>query len=279
MLVETHVREALIHLNPEIAAQPERADEVLYRLRAILLSVSGDGLVRANEEFSAWLRGERTMPFGPNNQHTPVRLLDLDDPANNRLVVTTQLTYKLGPERRFDLVLFANGIPLVVGEAKTPVRPAVTWVDGAAQVHDDYEANVTRFFVPNVFSFATEGKAYRFGSIRMPLELWAPWREGDESPGGLHEVETAVRGMLRPEVVLDILQNFTIFATDKRHRKIKLICRYQQYQAANQIVARVVQGRIKKGLIWHFQGSGKSLLMVFAAQKLRLHPLLKNRPC
>ena len=171
VLVEPHVREALIHLNPEIAARPDRADEVLYRLRAILLSVSGDGLVRANEEFSAWLRGERTMPFGPNNQHTPVRLLDLDDPANNRLVVTTQLTYKLGPERRFDLVLFANGIPLVVGEAKTPVRPAVTWVDGAAQVHDDYEANVTRFFVPNVFSFATEGKAYRFGSIRMPLEL------------------------------------------------------------------------------------------------------------
>ncbi len=276
VLVEPHVREALIHLNPEIAAQPERADEVLYRLRAILLSVSGDGLVRANEEFSAWLRGERTMPFGPNNQHTPVRLLDVDDPTNNRLVVTTQLTYKLGPERRFDLVLFANGIPLVVGEAKTPVRPAVTWVDGAAQIHDDYEANVPRFFVPNVFSFATEGKAYRFGSIRMPLELWAPWREGDETHGSLHEVETAVGAMLRPEVVLDILQSFTIFATDKKHRKIKLICRFQQYQAANQIVERVVEGRIKKGLIWHFQGSGKSLLMVFAAQKLRLHPELRN---
>ena len=82
--------------------------------------------------------------------------------------------------------------------------------------------------------------------------------------------------MLRPEVVLDILQNFTLFATDKKHRRIKIICRYQQYFTTNQIVERVVTGYPKKGLIWHFQGSGKSLLMVFAAQKLRLHPTLGN---
>jgi type I restriction enzyme R subunit len=77
-------------------------------------------------------------------------------------------------------------------------------------------------------------------------------------------------------VVLDILQYFTLFATDKKHRRIKIICRYQQYETTNKIVARVVKGYPKKGLIWHFQGSGKSLLMVFAAQKLRLHPQLRN---
>ena len=74
--------------------------------------------------------------------------------------------------------------------------------------------------------------------------------------------------------VLDILQNFTLFATDNKHRRIKVICRYQQYFTTNQIVERVVAGYPKKGLIWHFQGSGKSLLMVFAAQKLRMHPKL-----
>lgn len=82
--------------------------------------------------------------------------------------------------------------------------------------------------------------------------------------------------MLRPEVVLDILQNFTLFATDKKHRRIKIICRYQQYEGANLMVARVVKGYPKKALIWHFQGSGKSLLMVFAAQKLRMHRKLGN---
>ena len=70
--------------------------------------------------------------------------------------------------------------------------------------------------------------------------------------------------------------HFTVFATDKKHRRIKIICRYQQYEATNKIVERVVAGHPKKGLIWHFQGSGKSLLMVFAAHKLRLHPALGN---
>lgn len=82
--------------------------------------------------------------------------------------------------------------------------------------------------------------------------------------------------MLNPAVVLDILQNFTLFATDKKHRRIKIICRYQQYFTTNQIVDRVVKGYPKKGLFWHFQGSGKSLLMVFAAQKLRSLQRLGN---
>ena len=276
VLVEEEVRAALIRLNPEINAKPSLADEVIYKLRAILLSVRGDGLVKANEEFTAWLRGERSMPFGLRNEHTTVHLFDFKHLKNNHYVMTTQLTYR-SPEKRFDVVLLINGIPLVVGETKTPVRPAVTWVDGADDIHNDYEVSVPAFFVPNVFSFATEGKTYRFGSIRMPLELWAPWRDaGEETTSGLAELETATHSMLRPEVILDILQHFTLFATDKQHRKIKIICRFQQYQAVNQVVDRVVAGRIKKGLIWHFQGSGKSLLMVFAAQKLRQHSTLRN---
>ena len=75
---------------------------------------------------------------------------------------------------------------------------------------------------------------------------------------------------------MDIFQFFTMFATDKKYRKYKIICRYQQFEGANMIVDRVVAGYPKKGLIWHFQGSGKSLLMVFAAQKLRMIPELKN---
>ncbi len=276
VFVDEHLREVLIRLNPEIAAQPDHADEVFYRLRALLLSVKFDGLVKANEEFAAWLTGERTMPFGENNQHVPVRLVDFENAANNRFVVTTQWTYKAGHERRFDLVLLVNGVPLVVGEAKSPTRPAVTWVDGAAQIHSDYEANVPMMFVPNVFSFATEGKTFRYGSVRMPLNIWSPWRESEIEFHGLKEVETAARGLLKPEVVLDILHHFTVFATDKRHQKIKVVPRFQQYHTVNQIVGRVVEGRIKKGLIWHFQGSGKSLQMVFAANKLRSNPALQN---
>ena len=153
----------------------------------------------------------------------------------------------------------------------------MTWFDGAFQINEIYERQVPAMFVPNVFSFATEGKLLRYGSIRMPIDIWGPWRTRENEPeGSLADVRRTVESMLRPEVVLDILQNFTLFATDKKHRRIKIICRYQQYFTTNQIVERVVKGYPKKGLIWHFQGSGKSLLMVFAAQKLRLHPQLGN---
>jgi type I restriction enzyme R subunit len=277
VLLSGDVRRALIDLNPGIAAQPERVDEVLYKLQAIIVSAAGGGLVHANEEFRAWLMAERTLPFGADGEHVDVRFIDYDHPERNNLVVAQQVTFRQGHvEVRFDLVLFVNGIPLVVIEAKTPVRKAVTWVDGAIQVHDDYERNVPRFFVPNAFSVATDGRELRFGSIRMPLLLWGPWRSDEPELVKLSQVEQAAASLLAIDTVLDILRSFTAFATDKRHRKIKVICRYQQYEAANHIVERVLAGKLKKGLIWHFQGSGKSLLMVFAAQKLRLHPALRN---
>jgi len=278
VMVEQWVREALIRLNPEIAVQPDRADEVIYNLRACILSVQADGLVRANESFMAWLRGEKTLPFGSNGEHVSVRLVDVEHPGNNRLTVCNQWIYQAGTvEKRFDVVFLVNGLPLVIGEAKTPTRSAVTWFDGAFQVKEIYERQAPSMFVPNVFSFATEGRLFRYGSIRMPIDMWGPWRdEENQAEGKLHHVQASVESMLRPEIVLDILENFTLFATDKKHRRIKIICRYQQYFTTNQIVDRVVQGNPKKGLIWHFQGSGKSLLMVFAAQKLRMHPKLGN---
>ena len=277
VMVEPWLRQALIRLNPEIKAQPDRADEVIYALRAILLSVQADGLVRANENFMAWLRGEKTMPFSPQGEHVPIRLLD-PAPANNQLVVTNQFIYQAGTvEKRFDVVFLVNGLPIVIGEAKTPTRSAVTWFDGAFQINEIYEKQVPAMFVPNAFSFATEGKLFRYGSIRMPIEMWGPWRTTEnQREGELHHVKSTVKSMLQPDVLLDILQSFTLFATDKKHRRIKIICRYQQYVTTNQIVERVVKGYPKKGLIWHFQGSGKSLLMVFAAQKLRMHPKLGN---
>ena len=278
VLVEDNLRDALIRLNPEIAAQPDRADDVLYRLRAVLMGVRGDGLVKANEEFAAWLTGERSMPFGEDGEHVTVRLIDFEDLERNQYVVATQFTYRAGAsEKRADLVLLVNGFPLVVIEAKTPVRGSQSWFDAAVQIHEDYERNVPELFVPNVVSIATEGKEFRYGSIGLPVDLWGPWRvEADAETPTLMRIAQAIDSMLRPSVVLDLLANFTAYATDKKKRRIKIVARHQQYEATNQIVERVVAGHPKKGLIWHFQGSGKSLLMLFAARKLRLHPALKN---
>ena len=282
VIIEKILKDALIRINPEIRDLPERADEVIYKLRAILLSVRDIGLVRANEEFTRWLKGDKTMPFGENNQHVPVRLIDFKNLVNNSFIATNQFRVTRGVTKIPDMVLLINGMPVIIGEFKTPVRPAISWLDGAVQIHDDYERSIPELFVTNIFSFATEGKTFRYGSIRMPLEIWGPWRDesrNDKALGelfGFKEVEIAIESMFKPSVILDILEHFTIFATDKKNRRIKIISRYQQYEGANMIVKRVKEGMIKKGLIWHFQGSGKSLLMVFAAQKLRRTPELKS---
>lgn len=284
VLVESHLKDALIRLNPEISQNPELADEVIYKLRAILISVNQVGLVKANEEFFKWLTGEKTMPFGENNHHVPVRLIDFDDLTQNQYIITNQFRIHHRETKIPDVVFIINGIPVVVGEAKTPIRPSVSWLDGAHEVHNIYENAVPQLFVPNILSFATEGKELFYGAIRCPLEFWAPWRiEEDDANNnqiaksfGLGEVGKELTDLLKPARLLDIMRNFSLFSSNNKKQRIKVIPRFQQYEGANKIVQRVIDGKIKKGLIWHFQGSGKSLLMVFAAQKLRREAALKS---
>lgn len=281
VFLETELRDKLIILNPSIASSPDRADEVIHKLRAILLSVGNMGLVRANEEFAKWLKGEMTMPFGKDGEHVSINLIDFDTPKNNSYWLTNQFKIRARETKIPDIVLFINGIPVVVGEAKTPVRPAVSWLDGAFEIHDVYENAVPALFVPTIFNFATEGKTLCYGAVRTPLEFWCPWRlEEDKNElaeiVNLQDVGKQMSSLLHPKTLLDILQHFTIYPTNAKKRKIKVVCRYQQYEGANALVNRVIEGTIKKGLIWHFQGSGKSLLMVFAAQKLRKMPQLKS---
>ena len=280
VLVEPMIKEALIRLNPEIAAEPSRADEVIYKLRTLILSVQAHNLVTQNELFKKLIFEENSYPFGENGRMIPIRFfgtLKKESLALNEYVVTNQWIYPQAEGgKRLDIVLLINGFPVTVGELKTPVRSAITWLDAAGDI-SAYEKSIPAMFVTNIFNFATEGKCYRYGSINMPINMWGPWHTAThKTEGGLADVKISMEDMITPEKVMDIFQFFTMFATDKKYRKYKIICRYQQFEGANMIVDRVVAGYPKKGLIWHFQGSGKSLLMVFAAQKLRMNPELKN---
>jgi type I restriction enzyme, R subunit len=280
VMVEPMVREALIRLNPEIAEDPSRADEVIYKLRTVILSVQSHNLVTQNELFKKLVFEENSYPFGKDGRMVPIRFfgtLTKESLALNEYVVTNQWVFpKEDGGKRLDIVLLINGFPVGIGELKTPTRNAITWMDGAGDI-SAYEKSIPQMFVTNVFNFASEGKCYRYGSINMPINLWGPWHTPEnKSEGTLVDVQRSVLSMIKPEIVMDIFQFFTIFATDKKYRKYKIICRYQQFEGANLIVERVKAGYPKKGLLWHFQGSGKSLLMVFAAQKLRMTPELKN---
>jgi len=156
VMIESDLREALIRLNPEINANPEFADEVIYKLRAVLISVNQSGLVRANEEFYRWMTGEKTLPFGENNRHVPVKLIDFENLENNTYTITNQFHIHHRETKIPDIVMLINGLPVIVGEAKTPIRPSISWLDGAHEIHDIYENTVPQLFVPNILSFATE---------------------------------------------------------------------------------------------------------------------------
>lgn len=270
VLCERDVAAALARLNPEIAEDPERVDEVLPLLRTAVMAASSEGLLPANERMTSLLRGVQTLKFVGTDAYVPVRLIDFDEPTNNWLVVSDEVEFgPVGHRRRFDLVLWVNGFPLVVIETKTPVDSSVSWLAGARDIAGGYSREKPTFFTPNVFSVATEGRELHYGAVGQPAESWLMWGSTEDpyDLDGFERVRRSVDLLLTPERVLSILRDFTLFEQLPTGGSRKLIPRYPQVEAAEAIHRRVVDGG-QRGLIWHYQGTGKSLLMGFAALML-----------
>ncbi|NIK54623.1 type I restriction endonuclease subunit R [Kribbella shirazensis] len=275
VVIEPWAREALLGLNPELADDPESADIVLHEVNQAVLDAH-NGLVSANERLTVMLRGNHSFPT-IDGKHVPRRLIDFDNPDNNRFTVADEVTIAGAVKpRRFDVVYYVNGFPLVVAETKTPVRHAVSWVNAAKDIHDVYEEEYANFFATNVFNVATEGLEFRMAPIRAvpdpDSEIWAPWGSTEDDPKkvtGPARVERAARLLLRPETVLPILKDLVMFrhARDASEVDVKFLPRYPQFEAVLAIHAKVLAGR-PGGLIWHHQGSGKTELMAFAAARL-----------
>lgn len=280
VLVIEWLMEALLKLNP---ITPEQAEQVIYKLRSAVMSGSYTSeLVNANDRFRKLLFEENSYPFGNDGDNISIRFFD-EDMSKNNCVVTNQWEFPRPSKeggKRLDLVYLINGIPMAIGETKTVVKPSVTWADGAIDIVH-YQKSVPEMFVPNILSFATEGKELQYGSIGCPVDKWGPWFASEErNHGTLTDVENNAISLLEPSRLLDIYRFYTVFSGGDGGRKIKIVCRYQQYLGGEAIVQRVLNtykaGKgPRKGLIWHFQGSGKSWLMVFAAQKLRRQQCLK----
>ncbi|MCU7931379.1 MAG: HsdR family type I site-specific deoxyribonuclease [Candidatus Thiodiazotropha sp. (ex Codakia rugifera)] len=287
VFVDEWLKEALCKLNPAIDANPDYADQVIHKLRGVLLESRHTGLVQSNENFSAWLLADKSLPFGENGEHVTINLIDFNNLDNNNFAVSQQVHFIASSEAYFDIVLYVNGIPLVVGEVKSATRPSVSWQDGAADFmggKKHYWQHVAPFFVPNLFCFASEGKTFSYGAINAGVKDWGPWHSTDQREEilpGLSSVLDSVEGLLNPQTLLQLLHSFGLFSTVKTGKetppkRTKILPRYPQFETARQIVERVKAGYPRKGLIWHFQGSGKSLLMLYAARMLRADNALKN---
>ena len=275
---------AYVHPNAH-ASLRERKNEVLFQphfleavqkingiseadARAVFQDMAG---LDDNEEWVSRLRGNYSRKLGGEDRHRTVRLIDFDEPANNHFVVTNQLRVHGATNRVADIVVYVNGIPLVVIEAKSPLSPAQnTW--NAIEQIEIYEAAIPRLFRSNLFNIATNDLHLRYGTTDAPRAYWFQWP--DPWPRKAEDFDTPSEmghwALLQPSRLLDLLAHFIVFET-RDGKTVKKICRYQQFRAVQKMVDRVIEGEQQQGLIWHTQGSGKSLTMVFAALKLKFH--------
>ncbi|OBC02694.1 hypothetical protein A5785_02460 [Gordonia sp. 852002-50395_SCH5434458] len=270
VFVESEVVAALIRLNPEIADDELLVDEVIPQLR---MAAMGGDLLSANERMTKWLKGGETIRFSGKATYSPIDLIDFRNLGNNRYWVTKEVTYgPVGNKHRYDIVLWVNGFPLVVIETKTPVKSSVSWLNGALDIAETYVARVPEFFTPNLMLAATDGKEFHYGTILSEPSAWQMWGSTEDpyDLDGMARVVRTVELLMTPEMITELLGSFTYFHSDESAR-FKILPRYPQVEAARAIYHKVKAGGTR-GLIWHFQGTGKTLLMAFAANLILEDP-------
>ena len=230
----------------------------------------------SNQVFLDALRNGINLIDTTTRRSRNYKLIDTENPENNQFVVTNQFYFEGNGENiRPDVLVFLNGLPVVDIEAKSPTAATnVNYTNAVGQIKR-YERNAQKLFWPNCFNIATDGLMTRYGATYAASQYFLQWRdeELEKAEGG--ELEMTLVALLDKSRLLDVIQNFIVFEKEKEVL-VKKVARYQQLRATNKIVERVLGKEKKRGLIWHTQGSGKSLTMYFTAWKLRYHPELKN---
>jgi type I restriction enzyme R subunit len=210
-------------------------------------------------------------------------LIDFENIAANDWLAVNQFTViENKANRRPDVVIFINGLPLGVIELKNPGDENAT-LDGAFNQLQTYKAQIPSLFSTNAALVISDGLAARIGSLTADRERFMPWRTvtGDDiAPKGTPELETLLKGVFEKRNFLNLIKDFVVFG-DTDSGLIKILAGYHQFHAVRHAVARTIaatspEGDRKVGVVWHTQGSGKSLLMAFYAGQIVKHPMMEN---
>jgi type I restriction enzyme R subunit len=280
VLLLDRLRAAIERLNPTLG--PETRAEVLNKL----VQAETPLLITENRRLHRYMiEGVPVEVRRPDDSigGEQVRLIDFDDPdANDWLAVNQFSVIENKANRRLDVVIFVNGLPLGVIELKNPGDENAT-LEGAFNQLQTYKAQIGSLFRTNAVLVISDGIAARIGSLTSEAERFMPWRTvtGDDlAPRGSPELETVLKGVFDRRRLLDLVKDFIVFG-DTDSDVSKILAGYHQFHAVQRAVERTLTasaegGDRKVGVIWHTQGSGKSLLMAFYAGQIIKHPAMEN---
>jgi type I restriction enzyme R subunit len=266
--LETVLREQITALNGWTPGD-SRIDEVVRRLRLISASLVG------NEEFLSWLRSGKTAYDPEQQREFNVTLIDYDHPENNRFYFSEEMWFEDRDRRRMDVVLFINGLPVLLIENKSP-KLEDPGMEGFEQVQDTYTRMIPEF-IKYPIPFAVCASRLEYGATwNNDTKAFYRWKAADKDYG----LENLSKTFFDKRAMLNLLRDYTVFYRNDDAVQ-KLLLRPHQIRAVEKISDRVVDGQAAldkpdTGLEWHTQGSGKTLTMIVAASVIRRHATLQN---
>ncbi|MCF8243758.1 MAG: type I restriction endonuclease subunit R [Saprospiraceae bacterium] len=289
IILTGRLREAVAAINPHIPAYAQEA-----AIQQVQRIYSPD-LLHNNEEFHRLLIEKVKIPYQENGYERSheVALVDFEHPAQNQYLVVNQFTIiENNHQKRPDVLLFVNGLPLVVMELKNATDENAT-IRSAYQQIQTYKALIPSLFTYNAVCILSDGHECRAGSVTAGLSRYMSWKTADgvkEASRFQPPMYVLLQGMLQPAVLLDLVRNFIVFEKTKKEdaktgmiqiETTKKLAAYHQYYAVNKAVQSTItasgaHGDKKGGVVWHTQGSGKSLSMVFYSSKLITATAMRN---
>ncbi len=275
------LRDAIVALNPQLPNEAHQ--DALNQVQRL----QSPDLLANNEAFHRMLTKGVNVTYRHKGEDRGalVKLIDFDNPEANTFEVVNQYTIKGNEEqKRPDVILFVNGLPLVLIELKNPADENATVLSAFKQIQT-YKAVIPQLFTYNAICIASDGLEARAGSVSAGISRYMAWKATDaqvEAASTIPQLETLIKGMLNKETLLDLIKNFIVFEKSKKEdpktsivsvETVKKLAAYHQYYAVNKALDSVSRashegGDQKGGVIWHTQGSGKSLSMVFACGKI-----------
>ena len=265
--------DSLYKINKDITE--DIADEVYRKVR----NFRNVDLVEANYEFYHMLYAGVEIPIEGDRTFV-ARLIDRNNIENNVFQVINQYTVIEYKEKRPDVVVFINGIPLIVFELKNAINEDTT-IENAYNQIKNYQEDIRNLFYYNAFSVISDGINARIGTITADFNRFMTWKskDGEKPEENINQIDVLLNGVFRKDRLIDIISNFILFQ-NKEEGRIKILAGYHQYFAVEKSIKSTLKAieehSGKAGVVWHTQGSGKSFAMVFYTGKILKIPDLNN---